>query len=186
LLLAVARRWSLLLAGLGLRGWAFAAGFVWPTRCGAAWARERSETPDPPRYNAVKARFHSFWGLRGTVLELAFGGAPGTVVRTGAVVLERPVVRIAPGCASRFPGRWRTVPVLAGITAHRPASSRGTDRAAPDGRHAGGDNGTGEAPGSAGGAGCGRRERSAYITHRPRILPPGQPSSGAASTCRGS
>jgi hypothetical protein len=70
--------------------------------CVGCVARERSETPDSPGYNAVKAQFHSFWGLRGTVLELAYGGAPGTVVRAGAVVLERLVRRMVPGCASRF------------------------------------------------------------------------------------
>jgi hypothetical protein len=84
------------------------------------------------------------------IVETGFYGLDATrfsaLVRAGAVVRQRPVVRLAPGCASRFPGRWAVVPALSGTTAHRPASSRGPGRTDPGGPHIGGDDATGEAP----------------------------------------
>jgi len=38
----------------------------------------------------------------------------------GPVMRQRPVVHPTRAAASRVPCRWRTVPVLAGTTLHRP------------------------------------------------------------------
>jgi len=49
-------------------------------------------------------------------------GASALVLASG-VARKRPVVRLTPGCVSRFRCRWAVVPVLACTTAHRPGST---------------------------------------------------------------
>ena len=85
------------------------------------------------------------------MVELAFGGAPGTVVRAGAVVLVGRMEHPIAGPAVQLPA----VGAPEGIT-------RRVRREGP-------------------------RAGAQRVHYAPaRIRPPGQPSSGAASTCRGS